>query len=120
MARKIVKVLLLALSFGVFLYVTVYLLAARGEAFKFVEPIIRNSPTIALQVGEVKRIELDPWGPYTSKTAGADEWVTMALQVTGSNGSVVLHVSVRKANETWKIEHASIDGQPYQLVINGS
>ena len=109
MVKKIGKILFIALVAGLLLYAFVYFMASQGDAFGFAEQTVVNSSTIKRQVGEIKRVRLDPFGPYIAKTIGNDEWVTMVIEVAGTEKSVVVYVSAKKTDGTWKIEQTKIE-----------
>lgn len=115
MVKKIGKILFFGALFGVILYTTVYLLASRGEAFKFVEQKIQSSNEIESDIGKIESVRLSPFGTYEDKSAGADEWATMTVDVSGVKKTIVLDVKVKKKNGVWSIEEATNNGNPVVL-----
>ena len=113
--RKAIKLILLGLLFGLLLYATVYFMASRGDAFKYVDQRIRSSAVIESKIGQIKRIRLDLFGSYEEKSVGSDEWATMSVEVTGTKTSMVLDVRVKKMNGNWAIEQVTSQGATLAL-----
>lgn len=105
--KRIGRAVGLAAVFGAALYCVVYVMASRGEAFEFVELKIMNSEAVKMQAGEIKGVSLNLFGPYHQRTVGSDEWVSMAVDVTGSTKNLTLDVKVVKANGVWTFESAT-------------
>lgn len=114
-AKKVGRSIALAAFFGVALYAIVYFMASHSEGFDFVEQKIRNSPAVKAQVGEIRKVRPALLGPYDQKTVNSDEWVSMALDVSGSLKSIELDVKIKKANGVWSIESAKSNGQNVSL-----
>lgn len=117
MAKKIGIGILIAVVFGALLYVAIYFLASRGDAFKFVEQMLMNSQALQLQAGHIERVRFMPFGSYHEKTAGDNGWATMMVEVTGTTKTMILDVKAKKASGTWEVEQVSIDGKPLVLKI---
>lgn len=113
--RKAVKFILLGLLLGALLYAAIYFMASRGDAFMYVDQKIRISTVIESNVGQIKRIRLNPFGSYEEKSVGPDEWVTMSVEVTGTKTTMALDVKVKKVNGNWAIEQVINQGSPLAL-----
>lgn len=114
-AKKIGRTIALAALFGTALYAIVYFMASHSEGFEFAEQKIRNSPAVKAQVGEIRKVRPALLGPYDQKTVDSDEWVSMALDVSGSLKSIELDVKMKKTNGAWAIESAKSNGQNVSL-----
>ena len=112
MISKNRKILLFAALFGAALYTTVYVMASRGDAFKFVEQKIKSSSVIESEIGAVEGVHL---GSYEDINAGSDVWATMSVEVSGANKPIVLDIKAKKTNGTWVIEQATNNGIPIEL-----
>ena len=115
MGKKIGKILFFGALLGLVFYATVYLLASRGDAFKFVEQRIKNSHAIESEVGKIESIRLSPFGAYEDKSAGMDEWATMTVKVSSVTKTVFLEVRAKKTNSAWEIDWVTRDGKPIAL-----
>ena len=115
MGKKIGKILFFGALLGLVFYATVYLLASRGDAFKFVEQRIKSSHLIESEVGKIESVRLSPFGAYEDKSAGMDEWATMTVEISGAIKTVVLEVKTKKTNGAWAIDEATKDGIPIAL-----
>ena len=113
--KKIGRAIALAVLCGVVLYAIVYFMASHSEAFEFVEKKIRNSQAVKARVGEIKKIRPALLGPYDQKTVNSDEWVSMAINVSGAAKSIELDVRMKKTNGIWAVESAKRDGQNFSV-----
>ena len=117
MAKKIGIGILIAVVSGTLLYLSVYFLASRSDAFKLAEQTLMNSQALQSQAGHIERVRLMPFGFYDEKTTGDNGWATMTVEAVGTTKTVILDVRAKKASGTWAVEQASIDGNPLGLKI---
>jgi hypothetical protein len=111
MFKKIAIWSVVAIVFGIVLYVSIYFYGTQSESFKFVETTIRQSPVIAAAVGDVESVSLDPWGDYNENFVDSDKWVHMSVNVTGKRGDAVVTVSAKKINDIWSVDEMGVGGK---------
>jgi hypothetical protein len=109
--RKLGKMVSLAAFFGLALYASVYFMAGHSDAFKFIEQRIRNSEAVKAQVGDIKSIRPSLFGTFDHKTVDSDEWVSMTLDVTGTERSIEVVVQAKKAYGSWTLDKVESSGQ---------
>lgn len=114
-AKRFVSMIALAGLFGALLYAIVYFMASQSEGFKFAEQKIRSSPAIRAHFGEIGKVRPVLLGPYDQKTVDSDQWMSVAIDVSGSLTSIQLAVRMRKTNGTWTIESAKNEGRNVSL-----
>ena len=112
---KVVKFIALAALLGLLLYISVYLIAGRSDAFVFAENAIKHSKSLQTKIGNVERVRLPLFGSYDENFVNGDTWVTMEVEVTGAVKTVALQIKMKKINATWAIEQSLIDGNPVVL-----
>jgi hypothetical protein len=109
--RLWLPLVLIACSFSVGLHFH----KAHGEAFEFVNQIIRKSPVIQRRVGEVQEVRLGILESYKERYVGSTQLVNMTLHVVGSSGSAQVKVNSRRVNGLWTVTDASIGEESINL-----
>ncbi|GEM_PF-6027720 len=110
-----VNKLSLAVLAGATLYGVVYFMASHGDAFKFAERTIRNSRSLETRIGKVDNVRIPLFSPYRERFFNSEASAAMTVEVTGAMRTVELKLKMKKTNDHWMVEHASLDGAPVIL-----
>ena len=104
----------MAVVFSVF-YVGLYFWGTHSEGYRFLDQAVRGSPLIQQRVGTVQSVKMSFLGGYREKFVDSDRRETMTLNIAGSKGSVTVKATAKRANGTWSVSEASIDGERVSL-----
>lgn len=91
------------------------LYASRSDATKFAQGEIRRSPVVQSRIGTVTDVHLALFGPYRSDYASWGTRTQMDVEARGNKGSATISIKVTDRDGDWKVEEATIDGQPVVL-----
>lgn len=72
-------------------------------------------PAVKEQLGDIKSVRPAVLGPYAQKTVNSDEWVSMAIDVSGTGNHIELDVVMKKTNGAWTVERAKGNGRNFNL-----
>jgi hypothetical protein len=113
--KKVGRAAALAALFGAVLYSAVYFMASHSDAFEFAEQKIRNSNAVKALVGDIKKIRPALLGPFDQRSVNSDEWISMAIKVSGVTKSIEIGLKMKKTNGVWVIEDAINNGSSFNL-----
>jgi len=111
MNMTIKKWVILGLTFGVILYLAIYLWGSYSESFAFVQRYLMSSPEISSKVGRVERVSLDPFGGYSESFVDDSRTAKMSVNITGSKADAAVDVVVTKNNGTWQLRQINMGGE---------
>lgn len=112
---KVNKILLAVLTAAV-LYGVVYFMASHGDAFKFAEQTIKNSTSLEARIGKIDKVRIPLFSSYRERFFNSEASATMTVEVIGAMKTVEVKLKVKKTNDRWTMEQASLDGTP--IVLN--
>jgi len=109
---------MIAVAFVIF-YVGVYFQGEHSEGYRFLDHVVRASPTIQQRVGAVTSTRMSFLGGYREKDVASEaaesSTVYMTLIVEGTKGSLNVKCVAKKTGGTWKVVAASINGETVSL-----
>jgi hypothetical protein len=83
-------------------------LFARTGQFQIAREYLKNDAHLRSEIGTITAVEPDRSRGYHSTSVGAEEQSDFAVRVTGTSGSGVVTVTIRKHLGIWKISSAQL------------
>ncbi len=110
--RRFLKLFAATAFAGALIFGYAFYSVATGGAFTEFQNWCRRSQSVEAVVGKFQKAELIPFGSGFEKDKGDAGSAGFNARVTGTTGSVIVDVIMKKQHDEWKIDQVSISGNP--------
>lgn len=88
---------------AVVLYSGAYFYSLNSSAYRVAREWAMTAPEVQAQVGNVKKVSLDPLGEFRVQVRGSRRYALFVLNIQGDDGEVRLRVVLDKESGPWTV-----------------